>query len=382
MTPYSRQLISEEDIDEVVAVLRSDLITQGPKVAQFEQAIVAECGSNYALATINGSTALHLACLALGVSAGDLVWVSAVSFVASANCARYCGAVVDFIDINPNDGLLCIESLSSKLQYASKHGKLPKVLIVVHLAGQSCAMKEIAQLCRKYGIAIIEDAAHALGSSYLGRPVGSCEYSDICVFSFHPVKPITSAEGGMLTMNNQQLFQSAKLYANHGIERNSDLFELEVEGDWHYEQQALGYNYRMSDLHAALGWSQLKRLHQWRKARKKWVEYYRSALSESNISPLFAHDHGESTHHLFVILTKDNALRNELFRQLRGAGFSVNLHYIPIFLHPYYRLQGYDIADFQGAMNYYRHALSLPLFADMDQAVADRVLELSLAIAG
>lgn len=378
MIPYSRQQITDEDINAVVAVMKSDFLTQGPCVEQFEQSIMTHCQVPYAVATANATAALHTSCLVLNLGAQDLVWVSAVSFVASANCARYCGAAVDFVDIDPETGLISLKALRNKLSKAAEQNALPRALIVVHLAGQSCDMQQIAELCAPYKIKIIEDASHALGATYRTQPVGACEFSDFTIFSFHPVKPITSAEGGMLTTQNAEYARLARQYISHGIVREPAMLEKKEQPAWYYEQQLLGYNYRLSDLHAALGVSQMRRLEARTRERAQWAAYLDEALEGLPFKPLASEPYSQSSHHLYIVRAETQALRDQLYTALKLNGFGVNLHYIPIFMHPYYQQgygqQGYDLAGFPGSTSYYNTALSLPLFAGMQKDALDAVL--------
>ncbi|MGL5250922.1 MAG: UDP-4-amino-4,6-dideoxy-N-acetyl-beta-L-altrosamine transaminase, partial [Enterovibrio sp.] len=278
MIPYAKQEITEQDINEVVAVLNSDFLTQGPKVPEFEQALLAQTGAQFAVAVSNATSALHIACLALGLGAGDVLWTSPLTFVASANCGRYCGAQVDFVDIDLHTYNLCPEKLAQKLALAARNNRLPKVLVAVHFAGQSCDMQTIFALAKQYGVAVIEDASHALGATYQGEPVGNCRYSDICILSFHPVKIITTAEGGAALTNQPLLAQKMALLRSHGITRSPELFENQSDGEWYYEQQLLGFNYRMTDLQAALGCSQLTRLTDFIKRRNALAQNYHTQL--------------------------------------------------------------------------------------------------------
>ncbi len=372
MIPYSRQQVSEEDIDAVVSVLRSDYLTQGQVVTQFEKAVADYCQAKHCVAASSATAALHLACLALELTENDRVWVTALSFVASANCARYCGAELDFVDIEASTGLISVAALADKLNQAALQKRLPQLLIVVHLAGQSCDMKAISQLCRRYDIRIIEDASHALGGNYEELPVGSCRYSDLCIFSFHPVKPITTGEGGAITTNNPSLAKRARLYMSHGIERDQSCFINKPTGSWYYEQQVLGYNYRLSDIHAALGLSQLKRLDKRTRERRELARCYQDALQGLPLS-LLTTDHGNSAWHLFIIRV-DKQERRALFEQLTASGFCVNLHYMPIPAQPYYVELGYDAADYPAANAYAETAISLPLFSGMNLEVIDQVV--------
>lgn len=376
MIPYSRQHITEDDIAAVQKVLRSDFLTQGPTTRKFEQSIADRCGSAYAISTCNASAALHTACAIVDVAEGSSVWVSSVSFVASANCVRQCGAKVDFLDIDPDTGLICIESLRNKLIVASAESVLPKALIVVHLAGQSCQMEQIASLCKPLGIYIIEDASHALGSTYQEKPIGSCQYSDVCVFSFHPVKPITAGEGGMLTTNDRLLAEKARLFCSNGVVRETSLLCRQDMPEWYYEQHELGHNYRLSDLHSALGLSQLSRIDEFRKKRDHIARLYSEAIKELDLKPLSTVNVADlSAWHLYVVRFSNQQVRDQAYQRLKSAGFRVNLHYIPIFLHPYYQQYGYDIAAFPGAMQYYQTALSLPLYPEMDPSNVTKVVK-------
>ncbi|ARU57175.1 UDP-4-keto-6-deoxy-N-acetylglucosamine 4-aminotransferase [Oleiphilus messinensis] len=374
--PYSRHDVSEKDIDEVVAVLKSDFLTQGPVVSKFESQLAAYCNAKHAVATCNATAALHAACLAIEVKPEDRVWVAAVSFVASANCARYCGATVEFIDIDANTGLISIDNLSERLSLAKRHNCLPKALVVVHIAGQSCPMKEIYNLCKPLGVMLIEDASHALGGRYDGNRVGSCDYSDMCVFSFHPVKPITSGEGGMLVTNDEHIARRARLFISHGIERDPDRMVARSMPKWYYEQQALGYNYRLSDIHAALGASQLTRLDGFIKQRAELAHLYDELFADGAAQPLQRLDASDSAHHLYIIRLPDENQRDTVFDRLRASGYWVNLHYYPIPLQPYYQNLGAEVDDYPRARDYAQTALSLPLFHSMDQGNLYQVVDI------
>lgn len=374
MIPYGRQQIDANDIAAVVETLQSDFLTQGPKVPAFEDAVARRCNVNFAVAMNSATSALHLACLALGVGPGDLVWTSPISFVASANCARYCGADVDFVDVDVTTGLLDIQALQQKLQQAAANNRLPKVLIPVHLAGHSCDMQQIAALCRPYGIRIIEDASHAIGALYQDRPVGSCQYSDICVFSFHPVKIITSAEGGMALCNDVQLAENLRALRSHGITRNETEMTEPSHGPWYYQQIELGYNYRMTDLQAALGLSQLDRLAQFVHQRIAATELYQTLLKDLPVElPAPARD-GVSAWHLYIIRLQQPQLRRQVFEQLRAAGIGVNVHYIPIHTQPYYQQLGFQWGQYPQAEQYYSQIISLPLFAGITTAQQQQVV--------
>lgn len=359
MIPYGRQNICEDDISAVVDVLRSDFLTQGPKVYQFEQAVSEYCGANYAVATNNATAALHIACLALDVSDEDFVWTSANSFVASANCARYCGAQVDFIDINKSTGNISIEALTEKLSLARQSDTLPKVVIPVHFAGQSCDMEALHKLSLVYGFSIIEDASHALGGQYKQKPIGSCRYSDICVFSFHPVKMITTAEGGMAITNSDVLDKKLRLYGNHGIVKESQAL-----APWFYEQHALGHNYRMPDLNAALGLNQLSKLNEWVEKRNQLANFYKHHLASLNIECLTIIEDCTSSYHLFVILLAKEK-RLAAYQLLKSHGIATQVHYIPIVMQPDYQALGFSVEQLPTTQQYYEQCLTLPLYPDL-----------------
>ncbi|BEE13121.1 UDP-4-amino-4,6-dideoxy-N-acetyl-beta-L-altrosami ne transaminase [Aeromonas veronii] len=372
MIPYGRQSISDADIEAVVAVLKSDYLTQGQAVPAFEQGLADYCQVPHVVACSNGTTALHLACAVLDIGAKDTVWVSAVSFVASANCVRYCNANVDFVDVDPATGNLDVVALDKKLQQAMRTHSLPKALIAVHLAGQPCDLEEIGALCRQYGIVLIEDACHALGAHYQGSPIGSCRHSDMTVFSFHPVKPITTAEGGAVTTRDQVLADKLRLYRSHGITRDPQALLMPSPGEWYYEQQLLGFNYRLTDIQAALGLSQLSRLDQFITQRRELARRYDALLSPLPVQPLQQSNNRQSGYHLYVIQVAE---RDQVFARLRAAGIGVNVHYIPIPAQPYYRGLGHDPADYPGAQAYYQGAISLPLFPALTLSEQQQVLD-------
>lgn len=375
MIPYGRQQIDAADIAAVVETLQSEFLTQGPKVPAFEAAVAGRCDAAFAVAVNSATSALHLACLALDVGPGDCVWTSPISFVASANCALYCGASVDFVDVDPMTGLMDVTALAAKLQQAAASNSLPKVVIPVHLAGHSCDMQQISEVCRQYGIRIIEDASHAIGADYLGRPVGCCAFSDITVFSFHPVKIITSAEGGMALCNDPALAAKVRSLRSHGITREPAEMTEPSHGPWYYQQVALGFNYRMTDLQAALGLSQLDRLSQFVQQRIQATEYYRTLLQDLPIELPAPAVHGVSAWHLYVIRLQQPTARLHVFEQLRAAGIGVNVHYIPIHTQPYYQKLGFAWGQFPNAEQFYSQIISLPLFAGItaheQQQVAD-----------
>ncbi|MDR7119225.1 UDP-4-amino-4,6-dideoxy-N-acetyl-beta-L-altrosamine transaminase [Rheinheimera soli] len=365
MIPYGRQSISEEDIQAVIDTLKSDFLTQGPAVPAFEQALASYCNVPYAVAVNSATSALHIACLALDVKAGDRVWTSSISFVASANCALYCGAAVDFVDVEPDTGLMSVKALAAKLQQAAADNSLPKVLIPVHLAGHSCAMQQIYTLCQPYGIRIIEDASHAIGGSYLQHKIGSCQFSDITVFSFHPVKIITTAEGGMALTKDLTLAARMQLLRSHGITRNPEDMTEVSHGPWYYQQVELGLNYRMTDLQAALGLSQLKRLDTFVMKRLAAVAHYRSLLQNLPLDLPEECPAGQSAWHLYIIKLHDENRRLAVFEALRSAGIGVNVHYIPIHTQPYYQQLGFQWGDLPQAEDFYSRIISLPLYADL-----------------
>lgn len=377
MIPYGRQSINSDDIDAVVAVLRSDWLTQGPVVPRFEEAVAQFCGVQHAIAVNSATSALHIACLALGVGPGDVVWTSPISFVASSNCARYCGADVDFVDVDQGTANLDVGALEAKLATAERDGRLPKVVIPVHLCGQSCDMEAIHALARRYGFRVIEDASHAIGGRYKGEPVGNCRYSDITIFSFHPVKIVTSGEGGMATTNDPDLANSLTLLRSHGITREAGQLKYESDGPWYYEQLALGYNYRLTDIHAALGLSQMTRLVPFLQRRHEIADRYDAALEGLPLTPLSRHRDSYSAFHLYVVrlgLEKLSKSHREVFVALRERGIGVNLHYIPIYRQPDYQYLGINRDDFPQAEAYYSEAVSLPMFAAMTDDQQDRVV--------
>lgn len=365
MIPYGRQDITEEDIKAVVDVLNSTHLTQGPAVPKFEQAVIRHCNAKYAVATNSATSALHVACLALELGPGDWLWTSPNTFVASANCGLYCGAKVDFVDIDPRTYNLCPKALEEKLQVAERNGNLPKVVVPVHFSGQPCDMRAIHELSRKYGFRIIEDASHAIGGKYLNEPIGNCRYSDVTVFSFHPVKIVTSAEGGMAVTNNDKLAEKMALLRSHGITRTSSLMTKPMEGSWYYQQVDLGFNYRMTDLQGALGASQMGRLVHYVARRHELAKRYDKLLKDLPIVTPWQHKDGYSAFHLYVIrlkLGEVTASHVEVFEALRAKEIIVNLHYIPVHTQPYYREMGFSDGDFPESEKYYSEAISIPLF--------------------
>lgn len=374
MIPYGMQDISDEDIAAVVAVLKSPFLTQGPVVPEFEAAMATYVGAKHGVAVNSATSALHIACMALGLGAGDVLWTSPITFVASANCALYCGARVDFVDIDPLTFNISIDALQRKLEQAKAQGTLPKVLVCVHLCGQACDMRAIHQLSLIYGFKIIEDASHAVGARYLDHPVGNCRFSDITVFSFHPVKIITSAEGGMALTNDSQLARSMDLLRSHGITRNPAMMTQASEGPWYYQQVGLGFNYRMTELQAALGLSQMGRLDAYVAMRHALVKRYDEQLSVLPVSTPWQHPDGYSSFHLYVIRLAEGSRRRQVFETMRDRGIGVNVHYIPVHTQPYFRSMGFALGDFPQAERYYAEAISLPLYPGLSEADQNHVI--------
>jgi UDP-4-amino-4,6-dideoxy-N-acetyl-beta-L-altrosamine transaminase len=371
--PYGRQSISFSDVRAVAKTLLSPFLTQGPMVEVFEEKINEYVGSQHSVAVNSATSALHLACLAVGVEAGDRVWTSAVTFVASSNCALYCGAEVDFVDINEETYNMSVPALRTKLEAAQRSGTLPKVVIPVHLAGQSCEMSEIWKLGQEFGFKIIEDASHAIGGRYKGNRIGNCDYSDITVFSFHPVKIITTGEGGIATTNDPELARVMRSQRSHGITRDIDEMVSPLAGPWHYEQLRLGFNYRMSDIAAALGVSQLAKIEGLLKRRHKIANYYFKALSGHQLRLPFQNSHTWSSFHLFIIGMHPH-IRTEVIESLLVRGVSTNLHYTPVYRHPFYARQGFNPSDFPVAERYYTESLSIPMYPSMSQGEVRRVV--------
>jgi UDP-4-amino-4,6-dideoxy-N-acetyl-beta-L-altrosamine transaminase len=377
MIPYGRQEISEADIQAVVGVLRSDWLTQGPAVPAFEKAVADYCGAAHAVAANSGTSALHLACMALGVGPGDRVWTSAITFAASANCALYCGAAADFVDIDARTYNMSVEALARKLEQAKRAGALPKVVIPVHHSGQPCDMAAVHALGRQYGFRIAEDASHAIGARYRGEPVGNCRHSDIAVFSFHPVKVITTAEGGMATTNDPTLAKRMQLLRTHGITRDVEDMERDSEGPWYYEQTALGFNYRMTDVQAALGESQLHRVEEFVATRNRIAARYDSLLAGLPVVTPWQRPDIVSARHLYVVRLKLEEIgrtHREVFGAMRHAGIGVNLHYIPVYRHPYYAKLGASGAECPEAEHYYAEAITLPLYPALTEAQQGQVV--------
>ena len=373
MIPYGRQDIDQADIDAVTAVLTSDYLTQGPVVPRFEAAVAARVGARFGVAVNSATSALHIACMALDLGPGDLLWTVPNTFVASANCGRYCGADVDFVDIDADTYTLSIPALEAKLRAAKAAGRLPSVLVPVHMCGQSCDMVSIGALAREYGFRVIEDASHAIGATHQGRPVGDCAHSDICVFSFHPVKIITTAEGGMAMTNDPALAQRMEMLRSHGITRDPALMTHEPDGPWYYQMLELGYNYRMTELQAALGLSQLDRLEAFVARRHAIADRYASLLDGLPVTAQVPLADSRSALHLYVIRVRsgDHA---SVFAALRAAGIGVNLHYIPVHLQPYYRRLGFTDGQFPQSEAYYAQAISLPMYSGLTDAGQDKVV--------
>jgi len=378
MIPYGRQDISEEDIQSVVDVLRSDFLTQGPVVPKFEKTVAEYCGANYAVAVNSATSALHIACLSLGVGPGDYVWTSPITFVASANCAVYCGAKVDFIDIDQRTYNISADCLEDKLKLAEKSGCLPKVVIPVHLSGQSCDMARIYALGQKYNFSIIEDASHAIGGRYRKEPIGNGRYCDITVFSFHPVKIITTGEGGMALTNNISLAKNMSLLRTHGVTREQADMTIEPEGPWYYQQIMLGYNYRMTDMQAALGLSQLQRLDEFVAKRHQIAQRYDEMLRDLPVVTPHQDPDNYSALHLYPILLeldKINKTHKQVFSGLRENSIGVNVHYIPVHTQPYYQDMGFQLGDFPVSENYYSRTISLPMFTTLTDEQQESVVK-------
>ena len=377
MIPYGKQDINQSDIEAVIAVLKSDFLTQGPQVPLFEYNVSNYCNAQYGVAVNSATSALHVACLALGLGKDDWLWTSPNSFVASANCGLYCGAKVDFIDIDPKTYNLSVEELKKKLIHAKKDNKLPKIVITVHFAGQSCDMQSIHKLSKEFGFKILEDASHAIGGKYLDKPIGGCQYSDITVFSFHPVKIITTAEGGLATTNQKELADKMKLFRTHGITREPKLMTKKTEGGWYYQQVELGFNYRMNDLQAALGIAQMKRLDKFITIRHSLKQRYDELLKDLPlITPAQSLD-SYSSLHLYPVQLKLEHLskaHNQIFDELRKSGVGVNLHYIPIHLQPYFKNMGFKKGDFPKAEDYYSRAISIPIYQGLTTELQDKVV--------
>lgn len=377
MIPYGRQDISQADIDTVLAVLRSDFLTQGPQVPRFEQCVARHVGAAHSVAVNSATSALHIACLALGLGPGDRLWTSPITFVASANCGLYCGAEVDFVDIDPRTYNLCAQALARKLEQAEREDKLPKIVVAVHLCGQPCEMQAIHDLAKRYDFKVIEDASHAIGGRYQGEFIGNCRHSDITVFSFHPVKIITTAEGGMALTNNAELASKMALLRSHGITRDPAQMTHEADGPWYYQQIDLGFNYRMTEMQAALGVTQMERLDEYVARRHKLARRYDDLLARLPVITPWQHPDSYSGLHLYVIRLQLDPIQKthrQVFEALRELGIGVNLHYIPVHTQPYYQRMGFKAGDFPAAERYYAEAISLPMFQTMSEAQQDEVV--------
>ena len=368
MIPYGRQNISQTDIDAVIDILESDFLTQGPAVNSFEEALTQKAGGKHAVAFANATAALHIGCLALDLSPGDFLWTSPITFVASANVGRYCGALIDFVDIDPETFNICPDALEEKLKLAKTTGTLPKIVVAVHMCGQSPDMRRIGELAAIYGFKVIEDASHAIGATYLGTPVGSCTYSDITVFSFHPVKIITTGEGGAALTNDSSIAGRMRRLRSHGITRDPSLMIGESDGPWYYQQLELGYNYRITDIQAALGLSQLGRLGEFVDGRRVIADRYDALLDELPVNLPGRLLEANSSWHLYVLRLQNASRHLAVFQSLRSEGIGVNLHYIPVHLQPYYQQLGFRTGDYPISEDYYSRAISLPIYPDLDEA--------------
>ncbi|MQX22955.1 UDP-4-amino-4,6-dideoxy-N-acetyl-beta-L-altrosamine transaminase [Sinorhizobium meliloti] len=377
MIPYGRQDITQADIDAVADVLRSDYLTQGPMVPRFEEALIEHTGAKFAIAANSATSALHIACMAVGLGPGDWLWTSPLTFVASANCALYCGAGIDFVDVDPRTYNLSPAELERKLVKAERDGVLPKVVVPVHLTGQPCEMEKIHELGKRYGFKVIEDASHAIGGKYQGEPIGNCRFSDVTVFSFHPVKIVTTAEGGAALTNNKEFAERMALFRSHGITRDPAAMTREPDGPWYYQQLDLGYNYRMTDMQAALGFSQLARLNEYVARRHVLARRYDEMLAPLPVVRPWQHPDSYSGSHLYVIrleLANVSKSRRAVFEGLRARGVGVNVHYIPVHTQPYYSRFGFRNGDFPESEKYYEEAITLPMFPLMSEAQQDEVV--------
>ena len=379
MIPYGRQEITKEDILEVVKLLKSDFITQGPVVPKFEQKVAEYCNSNFAIAANSATSALHIACLALNLGPSDYLWTSPNTFVASANCGIYCGANIDFVDIDPKTYNMCTDALSVKLIEAEKLDKLPKIVIPVHFAGQPCDMKKIYELSKQYGFRIIEDASHAIGASYNDIKIGSCKFSDIAIFSFHPVKIITTGEGGMAVTNDENLANHMRRLSTHGITKDQELMHLRPNDEiWNYQQIELGFNYRLTDIQAALGLSQLNRLDEYVKIRHKIAEFYNSELNDLDIILPFQSPKSYSSYHLYPIRVKNNLkpkTQKKIYNALWDNDIAANIIYIPVHRQPYYENLGFKTGDFPQAEQFHREVICLPMFPKLTKEQQTKVVK-------
>lgn len=377
MIYYGKQNINEADIAAVEAVLHSDFLTQGPAIEQFERTVADYCGAKYAVAVTNATSALHIACLAAGLGAGDVLWTSPITFTASANCARYCGADVEFVDIDDATYNMSVDVLEEKLKAARAAGRLPKMVVPVHLAGQSCDMVRIHELAQEYGFTVLEDASHAVGADYLDTKVGSCRYSDMTVFSFHPVKIVTTGEGGMVLTNDEQLYKKLTLYRSHGITRAPELMTHASDGPWYYQQVELGFNYRMTDMQAALGTSQMTRLDEFVARRRELVARYDELLADLPVRTPYVMEGANPSWHLYVVrvdFARVKKTKAEIFAAMRERGVVLNLHYIPVHTQPYYERLGHKPEECPVSLDYYREALTLPLYYSLTNEQQDEVV--------
>lgn len=373
---YGKQTIDENDINAVVEVLKSDFLTQGPAIEKFEKYVADYCGAEYAVAVTNATSALHIACLAAGLGKGDTLWTSPITFTASANCGRYCGANVDFVDIDNNTYNMSVEELEAKL---TKAEVLPKVLVPVHLAGQSCDMEKIHTLAKKFNITVIEDASHAIGADYKDTKVGSCKYSDMTVFSFHPVKIVTTGEGGMVLTNSKDLYDKLVLYRSHGITRVPELMTKEADGPWYYQQIDLGFNYRMTDMQAALGYSQMHKVDEFVARRRGLAARYNELLKDLDMLKLPHQDESTaSSWHLYIVrvdFSKISKTKKQIFAEMKDKGVCLNLHYIPVHTQPYYEKLGFKQGDFPSSEKYYEEAFTLPLYYSLTNEQQEYIVE-------
>ena len=377
MIYYGKQNVNEADIKAVVDVLQSDFLTQGPVLEQFEKKVAEYCGAKYAVAVTNATSALHIACRAAGLGEWDILWTSPITFTASANCGRYCGADVDFVDIDAATYNMSVDELAKKLQKAKEDGRLPKVVVPVHLAGQSCDMKRIHELAIEYGFTVLEDASHAIGADYLDTKVGSCAYSDMAVFSFHPVKIITTGEGGMVLTNNEDLYKNLCLYRSHGITRDASLMTHEADGPWYYQQIELGYNYRMTELQAALGFSQMDRLDEFVARRRYLVDRYNELLQDLPVVTPHVLEGANPSWHLYMLrvdFSRAKLDKVQLFEEMKKRGIVLNLHYIPVHTQPYYQELGFKQGDFPQSEKYYEEIFTLPLYYGLTNEQQDDVV--------
>lgn len=374
MIYYGKQFIDEQDINAVIEVLKSDFLTQGPVIENFEKAVAEYCRTKYAVAVTNATSALHIACLAVGLDRGDMLWTSPITFTASANCGRYCGADVDFVDIDDSTYNMSISALKEKLE---KSKIKPKVVVPVHLAGQSCEMQEIYDLSKQYGFTVIEDASHAIGADYKDTKVGCCKYSDMTVFSFHPVKIITTGEGGMVLTNNEELYKKLTLYRSHCITRDENLMTKEADGPWYYQQIDLGFNYRMTELQAALGLSQLAKVDKFVARRRQLADRYNELLKDLPLKLPYQNPETDSSWHLYIVRVDFNKVKKtkkQIFAEMKAKGVCLNLHYIPVHTQPYYKNLGFKHGDFPFSEKYYEEAFTLPLYYSLTDEQQDCVV--------